>query len=472
MEQLHTFNPFNQLSSRNKPNVMQRIMVMTLFIIPIFMLSACMEDDYDAGPAELCPDVETTVPADGDMNVDITQEISVTFNKKMCADSVKDSFHLLFGDDEVTGEVVTDDDQTFRFIPESNLHAKTGYTAVVGVGVADCFGLTLLDGEYEWEFQTRNEALNIVETLPPQGAQNVVRNPLVRLTFDRALNPETLEGKFRMEDSSGNEVELLGWEYDNKSVVFITENLKASETYEAVLMQGVEDLSGYFLEDDFEWDFATGPEFEMVPRAVNLKSLTQFAIFSSDLIQNVGTTNVTGDVGIIPGNIADIMGDPLTVDGDVLADGVDPVDIINPILIKGQNDLFAAYLFAELANNPPPQPVSGNDFTPGIYHTNDFDIDQTITLDAENDPNAFWIFQISGDLTVANNIQIDLINGAHANNVFWQVGNDAAIGSGVMFKGSIMALNDIEVQNGADITGRLMVKTGGIYLNANTIQIP
>ncbi len=472
MEQLHPLNPFKLLSLYRKFGVLQRIKVITLLIISIFIMSACMEDDYDAGPAELCPDVQSTIPEDADMNVDITQEVSVTFNKKMCADSVKDGFHLLYEDSKVDGEVVTDDDKTYRFIPANNLQAKAGYTAVISISVADCFGLMLIDGEYEWQFQTRNEAPGIVETFPQDGAQSVVRNPVIRLEFDRALNPETLEGKFRLEDSSGNEVELLDWEYDDKTVVFITENLKASESYEAVLMQGVEDELGFFTEEDFAWEFSTGLDFKRVPHAVNLRSLSNFAVFSSDLIQNTGTTNVTGDVGIIPGSISDIMGDPMNVDGDILADGVDPVHIINPILVKGQNDLFAAYLFAAHANNPQPQPVSGNEFTSGIYHTNQFNINQGISLDAEGDPNAFWIFQISEDLTVDNNIQIDLINGAHANNVFWQVGDNVTIGSGVLFKGTIMALNDIEVQNGAEITGRLMVKEGGIYLQANTIQTP
>ncbi len=464
----------NKKFAYSKPftGVLYRVRLVLLLIIPTVVLSSCMKDDYDSGPEELCPDVVSTVPLDGDTNIDITQQISVTFNKKMCADLVKDGFFVLFGTDTIAGDIETDDDQTYVFIPAQNLQAKSGYNAIVTQDVADCFGLTLSEGAYSWNFETRNEAPNVLATSPQDGAQGVLRNPEIKVEFDRALNPATIDGKFELTDSSGNDVDLLDWEYEDKTIRFIVGNLAALEQYEARLKVGIEDMLGYFIDDDFVWEFETGPDFEMVPRSVKLNSLSDFAIFSNTLIDNSGNTNIIGDLGIIPGTVSHITGDPLNVDGNVYADGADPIHIINPILVKGQNDLFAAYLFAEQTTNPAPQPVSGNEFTPGIYYIDDFDINTNITLDAEDNPNAFWIFKVSNDLTVANNIDIELTNGAHANNIFWQVGNNVTIGEGVTFNGTIMANNDIEANNGAIITGRLMVKEGAIHLHANTIQIP
>lgn len=60
-----------------------------------------------------------------------------------------------------------------------------------------------------------------------------------------------------------------------------------------------------------------------------------------------------------------------------------------------------------------------------------------------------WIFQIGSDLTVANGIQIVLVGGAQASNIFWQVGTSASIGVGSVMQGTIMADQSISLATGA-----------------------
>jgi lipoprotein-anchoring transpeptidase ErfK/SrfK len=50
-----------------------------------------------------------------------------------------------------------------------------------------------------------------------------------------------------------------------------------------------------------------------------------------------------------------------------------------------------------------------------------------VTLNAQGDPNAVFIFQI-GSLTTGSNTSVLLINGAQACNVFWQVGSSVTLG--------------------------------------------
>ncbi|HYV26182.1 MAG TPA: ice-binding family protein, partial [Candidatus Eisenbacteria bacterium] len=101
-----------------------------------------------------------------------------------------------------------------------------------------------------------------------------------------------------------------------------------------------------------------------------------------------------------------------------------------------------------------------------------FAITGTLTLDAQGDPNAVWIFQAGSTLVTASGSQVLLINGARAANVFWQVGSSATLGTSSVFKGTIMALASITVTTGVSVEGRLLARTAAVTLDSNTITIP
>src|SRR5207247_7550164 len=94
-----------------------------------------------------------------------------------------------------------------------------------------------------------------------------------------------------------------------------------------------------------------------------------------------------------------------------------------------------------------------------------------LTLDAQGDANAVFIFQIASTLTTTTGRQVILSGGARAANVFWQVGSSATLGTGSVFKGNILALASITVTTGATVEGRLLARNGAVTLDANTIGI-
>ena len=59
----------------------------------------------------------------------------------------------------------------------------------------------------------------------------------------------------------------------------------------------------------------------------------------------------------------------------------------------------------------------------------------TLTLDAQGDPNAVFVFQIGSTLTTASNSSVRVINGGQNCNVFWQIGSSATLGTGTTFAG-------------------------------------
>jgi type VI secretion system secreted protein VgrG len=111
--------------------------------------------------------------------------------------------------------------------------------------------------------------------------------------------------------------------------------------------------------------------------------------------------------------------------------------------------------------------------TPGVYKfDSSAQLTGTLTLDAQNDLNALFVFQIGSTLTTASSSTVNVINGGANNGVFWQVGSSATLGTDTTFAGNILALTSIAMKTGATvICGRALVaKDGAVTMDTNTIS--
>lgn len=126
-----------------------------------------------------------------------------------------------------------------------------------------------------------------------------------------------------------------------------------------------------------------------------------------------------------------------------------------------------------------------NYFTPGVYTSASIvNIANDLTLDAQGNANAIFIFQVGSALTTADgaispgvHTRILLINGAKASNVWWSVGSSATIGVQSEFKGNVLAAFSITLKTGASSCGRMMsgAWTGGggaLVFDSNVVSIP
>jgi hypothetical protein len=114
--------------------------------------------------------------------------------------------------------------------------------------------------------------------------------------------------------------------------------------------------------------------------------------------------------------------------------------------------------------------LGGQTLTTGVYKSaSSLAVTGTLTLDAENDPNAVFIFQAGSTLTSASSATIALVNGADACNVFWQVGSSATFGTDTVFVGHVMALTSITANTRATFQGQLLAQNGAVTLDTNTI---
>jgi len=96
----------------------------------------------------------------------------------------------------------------------------------------------------------------------------------------------------------------------------------------------------------------------------------------------------------------------------------------------------------------------------------------TVTLDAQGDPDAFFVIQSESALNVADFSKLTLINGAQACGVFWQVSGQATIGKGVELSGTLIAGKGIDVGAGSTLVGRALARTADVRLDGAQLTLP
>jgi hypothetical protein len=158
------------------------------------------------------------------------------------------------------------------------------------------------------------------------------------------------------------------------------------------------------------------------------------------------------------------------------------------IATQARLDAQTAYL--ALAAMPSSGVLAGNlattTITPGVWTNASSVLIQggNLTLDAQGDANAVFVFQIGSTLTVggpgaAFPQSIILINGAQAKNVFWQVGTNAIInaaGGGTMV-GTIIANSGVVFSTAGNVIvltleGRAVSLISSVTMVNTVINVP
>ena len=204
------------------------------------------------------------------------------------------------------------------------------------------------------------------------------------------------------------------------------------------------------------------------PSGPPLGTAATYGILAGSTVSCVTGGTINADVGVSPGSALTGF-PPCTITGDT--------ELATAVAATAQGDLTTAYdaLVALPCNTVvTPADLGGRTLPPGVYcAASSLAVTGTVTLDGQGDADAQFVFQMGSTLTTGTTANIALINGAQAQNVWWQVGSSATLGTGTTFRGNILALQTITLNDNTTMLGRALARNGAVSLGTNnTITLP
>ena len=196
---------------------------------------------------------------------------------------------------------------------------------------------------------------------------------------------------------------------------------------------------------------------------VNLGAAAPNGIMAGQSVTCITGGIINADVSISPGNTVTGFGPCVITGTQHLADAV---------ARQGQIDLTNAYNTLAGLPCPPANAIvadlGGTTKPAGVYCTaSGIGITGVLTLDGGGNSNATFVFQAGTSLVTAGSIV--LINGAQAQNVYFQVGSSATLGTASQIKGNILALTSITLVDNANLIGRALARNGSVTLCTNNV---
>lgn len=446
----------------------QLVKVSTVLLVVMFFLSCggvgntpvSTSVSTSGGPA-----VSMVVPQSG--GIATNSEIAVLFSQPMNPASINSGTFLIAG---LTGTVVYDATNMIgAFRPSQGFAPNTAYKASIGVGATDMNG-TPLAAPFDFSFTT----IATSDTSTPQvvavnlvaGASCVPQNQKAAVTFYQQMDSLTINPS-TIYLVAANAAVAATVTYDvvhQQATLTPSANLAANTAYWIVITGGANDMSEKPIGPS-QQTFTTGPCAAGETQPVALcPSMGNFSVLAGTTVTNTGSTTVSGDVGVCPGTA--VTGFPPGTTGGTIhiADGVASL---------AQADLTAGYIDAagRAGGTSEAGDLVGKTLTAGVYtSTSSLANSGDLTLDAQGNPNAVFIFQISSTLITGSGSHVILANGALACNVFWQVGSSATLGTNSTFAGNIMALTSITITTGVTLDGRALARNGAVTLDSDVIS--
>ena len=442
-----------------------------------------------------------------------------------------------------TGTVVySPDSLTAVFTPAAALEVGPTYTArittaatdVAGNALAGNQGALLAASDYVWTFTAvaggAPANITVASTIPANAAPAVCPNATVNATFvvpsGLRLNPTTVNATtFTVTGPAPGLTPVVAStiSVDAATGTIATfvplAALAVNTTYTATLDSGATGITDLALPanqllSDVTWSFTTTATPCLAPVAVPLSAAAPYGTFGGSAgMTNSGVLSViNGDIGTIATASSSVTGFHDTA-GDVYTElvgaNVGAVNgtiytctnsttgptstAANPVkcAIATQARLDAQTAYLQLAALPPGTNPGANlasqTLAPGVYTApgGSFLMEGgNLTLDAQGDANAVFVFQMAGTLTVggpgvAAPQSVILAGGAQAKNVYWQVGTFATINAagggtmvGTIISQSGMSFSTVGNVDVVTLNGRALSLGASVTMVNTVVNVP
>ncbi|MBC7750804.1 MAG: DUF3494 domain-containing protein [Candidatus Saccharibacteria bacterium] len=428
--------------------------------------------------------------------------------------------------------------KTAVFLPAAALTAGSAYTATITSAATDLAGNALggntaplpAASNYVWKFNTSAAIpvshVTVLSTKPAANTLNVCPNASINSTFSvpngLRMDPATINtATFSVMNPALVPVTASSVVLDSGTGRIATFTpltpLTVGVTYTAKLKSGnsgVKDLAipADTMLSDYSWNFKVVSC--VVPSPISLGSAASYGTFGGSAgMTNQGTlTVINGDIGTTAVSTAVTgfhdLGVGCTYTETPLNQGLvnGSIDTAAPpptvacpnegtavtfaaaqqALLDANAAYLALTLMPPVGANPGAN-LAGLTITPGVYPSasGSYMIQGgNLTLDAQGDANAVWVFQMATTLTVggpgaAAPASIVLANGAQAKNVFWQVGSAATInaGGGGTMVGTIISQAGVVISTAGNVAvvtlnGRALSLGASVTMVNTVINVP
>ena len=456
----------------------------------------------------LRPIIISTDPMNNATDVVLNKIITATFNMPMNPSTlnattftVKQGLSNIAGTISYAGNMVT-------FTPTSPLSSNTTYTVTITNDVKNTSDTALL-ANYIFTFKT-GITPTVIATDPINNATNVNLLKTVTADFSMAMDPSTINAtNFTLKEGTNLVPGTIS--YSGVTASFDpTTPLQAGKVYTATITSAAKNIAGIALAANYVWNFTTTvtPPIVVLPSSINLATAAMFGAFGGNAgITNQGLNTVinNGSIGTTaPSTLVTGFHDanaiytetPLNVGfvkGAIYTAPPAPGTATSfAVATQGMLDANAAYLSISPASkpggiDPGAGELGGLTLAPGVYKSasGTFKISNgDLTLDAQGDPNATWIFQTAAGLTVGiagptGAKSVIMKNGALPKNVFWYVGSSATIngaGGGTMV-GTIIANSGVTFSTSGNaaqtvLNGRAISLIASVTMVNTTVNVP
>jgi hypothetical protein len=390
--------------------------------------------------------------------------VAVLFSKPMDPASINSSTFIVSG---AAGTVTYDaTNQIAAFKPLAAFDPSTTYNAAITVGARDMSG-TPLAAPFPFSFTTRattdTSLPSIAAVNVAAGATCVPLDQQILITFTEQMDSLTINSStVFIQGVAGTVTYNVG---SQNATIIPAANLAANTIFTIMVTAGAKDLGGNSMAAPFQQTFTTGPcQGGGVAPVALCPFIGGFSVLAGSTVTNTGSSVVSGDVGVSPGTAVSGFPPGLASGAIHIADG--PAAQAQAALTAGYIDAAGRSGGTSVAGD-----LVGQTLTAGVYKsTSSLAISGDVTLDAQGNSDAVFIFQISSTLTTGSGSHVVLANGAKACNVFWQVGSSATLGTYSVFKGNILALTSITITTGVNLEGRALARNGAVTLDTDVIS--
>lgn len=304
------------------------------------------------------PTVISTNPAYNSVAVAPNRAITATFNEPIDPTTITTNSFIVVADvtgASASGTVTYDGPSSTALFHYSGLSPMTAYTATITTGVKSLAG-NAMDASYIWHFTT-GEATDttpptVFATFPKPDSVGVAFNTAVAATFSEPIDPATINAQTFILMKDGTTQVAGSVTYIGTTALFRPEgNLLANASYTAMISDGVKDLAGNAMAENFTWVFTTGSESDLQGPQV-------LSVSPPNGAQNVSVDSplvVIFNEPIMPFEFGNINGRPVAL---IFNDSYTTVTMNPTIALPSGSSCTASIMVQDMAGNNMSAPFS------------------------------------------------------------------------------------------------------------------